>query len=246
MPDLMMRAELFSLVNLRLETILDVVRGWRPLIMPHAWTLSCELCFYAIAPWLVRWRTSLLVLVVVFAVAMINTLHWWVPTSRAELLLDYAFPFQIGFFVLGLLGYRLMRAKVAWVSGRSGLILSGALFLMVVLFQWFVSLSYRGGMTVIFVAACLGVPALFRLTSKWRWDRLLGELSYPVYLIHILVIRWMSCTPVRRHLGEPFYQSAWYSVTAMFLATLAAWLLVRFVDARINKVRQRRVAVAGV
>ncbi|MCB1211798.1 MAG: acyltransferase family protein, partial [Verrucomicrobiales bacterium] len=95
----------------------DAVRGWRPLIMPHAWTLSCELCFYAVAPWIVKWRTSMLVMLVVVSVSVINTLHLWVPVARAELLVDYAFPFQIGFFGLGLLGYRLMRAKATWLSG---------------------------------------------------------------------------------------------------------------------------------
>ena len=29
---------------------------------------------------------------------------------------------------------------------------------------------------------------LFSLTSKLKWDRLLGELSYPIYISHMLIL----------------------------------------------------------
>ena len=35
---------------------------------------------------------------------------------------------------------------------------------------------------------CLGAPLVFNTMRDVRWDRLLGELSYPFYLVQFLVL----------------------------------------------------------
>lgn len=40
------------------------LRGWKVIFMPHAWTLGCEVAFYLVAPWMNRWRTRWLILLV--------------------------------------------------------------------------------------------------------------------------------------------------------------------------------------
>lgn len=46
----------------------------------------------------------------------------------------------------------------------------------------------------VLVAVC--TPALFALTRRWRFDNILGQLSYPVYLSHILVIDTVARLPL--------------------------------------------------
>ena len=33
-----------------------------------------------------------------------------------------------------------------------------------------------------------GTYPLFKLTANWKWDRWVGELSYPLYLVHMAVL----------------------------------------------------------
>ena len=37
-------------------------------------------------------------------------------------------------------------------------------------------------------AFCVGLPGAFKATREWKADRWIGELSYPVYLVHVLVV----------------------------------------------------------
>jgi peptidoglycan/LPS O-acetylase OafA/YrhL len=38
----------------------------------------------------------------------------------------------------------------------------------------------------------IGLPGLFSGTKKVRWMNLLGDLSYPLYLVHGLVFLWIG------------------------------------------------------
>lgn len=66
------------------------------------------------------------------------------------------------------------------------------------------------------------IPFLFAETKRWRWDRWIGELSYPIYLIHFLVI-WI---------GQAALPTTWQphlSFWAMLGSTAAAIGLMRVI-----------------
>ncbi len=52
-------------------------------------------------------------------------------------------------------------------------------------------------MFVAILAATL--PTLFHLTRDWKWDRWIGDLSFPLYLVHweVFAIVKNQPTPVR-------------------------------------------------
>lgn len=146
--------------------------------VPQAWTLAIELEFYLLAPFLARLR-----------------LRWLIATGLAFLALRqsalylswagswhyFALPFQLGLFVLGMVSYRigkLLPKAPAW---------AGAIALTVV-----IGLIFHGEMprvsTALFGVLAVAMPAIFALTRLSSIDAWLGELCYPLYLSHLLVI----------------------------------------------------------
>jgi peptidoglycan/LPS O-acetylase OafA/YrhL len=86
-----------------------------------------------------------------------------------------------------------------------------------------------------FVLAVLAIPLLFRATGKWELDRLLGELSYPIYICHVLVIWWLD-----RVLAPGAGVLRGFTILAITVAL--SWMLYRLVDRPIDAWRQRRFA----
>jgi len=164
---------------------------WRYLVIPQCWSIGIEETFYLSAPFVNRLRTRwLLVLLTGSLAARLYAYH-----------LGYAFdpwthrffPFEAGLFLLGMLGWRLYskldldkfpkcrryelflpilivglagHAKIVQIAGRSlGVyadLLSFPLWALIIVF-------------------------LFAYFREHKTDRFIGELSYPIYLIHYTV-----------------------------------------------------------
>ena len=152
------------------------------LLVPQSWSLSIELGFYLFAPWLVRRSTRALLSIFAATIALrialasqgLNFDPW---TYRF-------FPAELGSFVLGILLYRSMPHRHTSVATQR-IALIGAIvstLLLATLPQiWITRVVFYG-----YVAWAL--PLMFQLTRNNAVDRYLGELSYPVYLVHLLAI----------------------------------------------------------
>ena len=152
------------------------------LLVPQAWSISIELGFYLLAPWLVRRGTGALVVIVALTVA---ARIWLASIGLAFDPWTYRFfPVEVGSFVLGILIHRSMPYR----NTSSHVALAATIGLVVLTLT--LSAIPGGWMTrVAYVAYCIwALPLAFQLTKRNRIDRYLGELSYPVYLTHLLVI----------------------------------------------------------
>jgi peptidoglycan/LPS O-acetylase OafA/YrhL len=206
---------------------------WRSLIVPQAWTLSLELYFYLLAPYLVRRKmpTILWILVTSFSLRVL-----------AAALLGYRtdpwsyrfFPFELLFFLAGVVAYRLGKLR-----GRAGAraAMSSRCLVAVLVFcagaigrfgvpgqSWFIAPTL---MAFLF----LSISKLFELTKHNRTDRLLGELSYPLYLCHVLVV-WVAAIIVPPGAG-------WNRATVALTSICAAGMIYFYVDRRVDKIRHR-------
>uniref|UniRef100_I2Q0N6 Putative acyltransferase n=1 Tax=Desulfovibrio sp. U5L TaxID=596152 RepID=I2Q0N6_9BACT len=202
--------------------------AWFFLLIPQAWTISLELCFYLLAPWLVRRTTGFLAGLIALSLA-----------ARACVYLGHFpfdpwkqrfFPVEFGFFLLGILSYRLYASlktvaiprRILWTV--SGLYLSGIVF-----FQFFP--GAMGKEFYLYAATVASIPMLFLLTQKMRFDRALGELSYPIYISHWTVIMVVEYFFGKRHLP----------VIALGATILFCLALNRLVADPIERFRQKRV-----
>jgi peptidoglycan/LPS O-acetylase OafA/YrhL len=153
-------------------------------LVPQAWSLSLELTFYALAPFLLRGRFALLIGIIAASLALRAV------ASRFGLDGDpwsyRFFPFELAHFLAGALAYRIYAAtRDAAVWSRPVCFgVMAAVIGSVLAFD----LGWRqaGSEPRLFlVAVAASTPFLFLATRRSRLDGMLGELSYPIYLIHL-------------------------------------------------------------
>jgi peptidoglycan/LPS O-acetylase OafA/YrhL len=191
------------------------------------WTLSIEVLYYVLAPFL--YRRSQAVLVVVVIVSMI-VFHL---SPAPDLLYGYK---ALVYFWPWLIGFLLGRDadRLVWPVGL-GLI--GALLVFLSKTETVELLSivpYIATFALILVAPYLYVPRLLRMVAN-----LLGDLSYPLYLFHLpLAILFFKCFGLR---GLPEFLIAIFGSTAVlwyvFDEKLKRWFWIPVVDAVIRFAR---------
>ena len=162
------------------------------LIIPQGWSLALELWFYLLVPLLWRASDRTLWIIVAASVALRLTLiAFSLPFFPWQ---QRFFPAEIMFFVLGMLSFRRSSAILAIVkSGRVCLLLVGTLiifagWLQPLAFPWSAQpeLNLLWPSSVALTALLyFTLPAMFALTGRNHLDRLIGEFSYPIYLVHI-------------------------------------------------------------
>ena len=196
------------------------------LLVPQAWSLSIELGFYLLAPWLIARGTKTLVAVVAGTIAL--------RLALASIGLTFDpwtyrfFPVEIGSFVFGIVLYRSMAHRRS--SPATQRVATAGLILITLLFStlpqtWATRLAF-------YAYVGWALPLAFQLTRTNRIDRYLGELSYPVYLVHLLVISFAM-------------YSGWTGLTlallVLIMVGLTAVALHEVVQRPVDRLRAARV-----
>lgn len=224
----------------------------------HAWSLSAEICFYAIAPFILASRRTTFIVAgaaLLFRFVLITMLE-----QRGGIWGYYWFPGNFGMFMLGATGYHLhkmlppreyhkaigavaLASFVVWLvvfSLKDGVILESPA-------DWSID---RPQFWILYILFAASIPFVFTLTkdvdrriegsSKTsilsravRWDRELGDLSYSLYLIHGIVVgliyyRWKAPHAVYSDM-----------IMAVFMCLVAAYILNRFVEQPAEALRRK-------
>jgi peptidoglycan/LPS O-acetylase OafA/YrhL len=164
-------------------------------IVVQAWTLGLELTFYLLAPFLVRLRTGWLV-----AIALASFLARAIVYSLGPVIHVWTnsfFPFELAFFLGGMIAYRAMALARTVPKWNAALYRWGPACLVVtVAFGFFgfagsPPVEYGWGPLrnwILLLMIALALPALFIRFGSERVDDAVGQFSYPVYMLHFLVI----------------------------------------------------------
>jgi peptidoglycan/LPS O-acetylase OafA/YrhL len=164
------------------------------MFVPQAWMLSLQLVFYLLVPLLVpRPRLCAAVLVLSFAARLAG---WWGLRLNADPWTHRFVLFEVGVFLLGVFShalYRRLQARRPDLLGRSqrgwgGLV---ALSLLALALPAMQPALGEGAYWLVLLATVPVLPAVFHATMNVRWDRRLGDLSYPIYISHLLVM-WIG------------------------------------------------------
>jgi len=206
----------------------DVIAGSSFLFVPTAWSLGIEMLFYVFAPFLTRrsniellfWMAlSLIVRFVLSGVFGLGSGPW----------VNCFFLSELVFFLSGILAYRffvvlrhrqvnLFFGKIFWAY----LIAATLALNFVPIVEW--------GRLLIYIVLLIGtMPFIFLATRTTKLDRWIGELAYPFYLVHLLVL----------HING---QLAWHlsSINLAILSLFVSVLLVVLIEQPVNSWRQRR------
>jgi peptidoglycan/LPS O-acetylase OafA/YrhL len=167
------------------------------LLIPQGWSLALELWFYLLVPLL--WRASDRLLWSIIAASLVlrlifasSSLPFWPWQQRF-------FPTEIMFFVLGMLSFRQSSEILNIIkSGRACLLVVSAWILFAgwlqpIAFPWPETTAIWYSSVLVGGIFYLTLPAMFSLTGRSYIDRLIGEFSYPIYLLHVML--WYFIEP---------------------------------------------------
>jgi peptidoglycan/LPS O-acetylase OafA/YrhL len=207
-------------------------------VIPQAWSVSLELMFYAIAPFLVR-RHWLTLVAVIVATYVLRSLALAYGFNGSGFVYRF-FPIEIGLFLAGMLSHR----AYAYVNSRIempfsvSLAISATLLAVVLAHQFFDSLDNHKFYILVVVA----LPALFDVSRRIRLDSWLGELSYPIYLAHLSVLSFGLI--VATTIIGPIENRNWVMLAMVVLTVLVSIAYVHWIDAPFERWRQQRATRA--
>jgi len=193
------------------------------------WTISLELIFYVIAPFILRKSMKLIVtlLLVSLAIRIMLTLN-----GLSDAPWNYMFfPTQIMFFMAGNLAYRLYNyIKANPLPIYLLKVQYGILLIIIAMYSYLGDNSYYL-QSFLFIALTALIPASFQLTKNSKVDRYFGNLSYPLYISQYIVITFTVSKKFPKVLGIGF--------TTLLIAIILSIFIYEFVSKRIEKQRQK-------
>ncbi len=159
------------------------------LLIPQAWTLGLELTFYAIAPFLLR-SNALIVAALTLSLAV--RAYLMVIGIGTEDPWSYRFfPAELSLFLVGALANRfgLPIWKHVLATSRLRPVLPASVAFMALLILTYTALPLSEAVKTVGLMTIFAVlvPLTFLYQSGSQLDRRLGDLSYPIYIGHILM-----------------------------------------------------------
>jgi len=201
------------------------------LLVPQAWTISVEIMFYLIAPFLVKRDVKLILVLILISITLRMLIHssglYYDPWSYRF------FPTECVFFLLGNISYRIY-SKIKTLQINP--LFSNLIFVCLILLTLFYSKLFTTNrlMCLYFTIFVIALPFIFNASKSWKKDRIIGELSYPMYISHILVlflIQTFHFPILKNSLG----------LTLSILTVLFSVILNELISKKIEVLRQKRV-----
>ncbi|HSA06001.1 MAG TPA: acyltransferase [Candidatus Gastranaerophilales bacterium] len=232
--------EIFCFTGLNPETgalflstnfLSEAFQPYKFMFIPQAWTLSLELMFYFIAPFLINLKNRYILLMIAVSLALRFFAYSFGFSHEPW---NYRFfPFEIAFFLLGIICFRLYeKYKNIEISKKSASILLLSVFSYIILFQYIpVELGVKKW--VLYAAMIPLAPILFKISKNNQFDRFIGELSYPVYICHVLIINLLSLA-----FPDP---PKYFPLLAMVLSIALSIILNKLIADPVERFRQKRV-----
>lgn len=214
----------FSLTGSGLPTETTSV-GWQALLVPQSWSLSMELMFYALAPLLARLSWRWLAAIALASIGLRFAGHL-LPVEYG-LWQGRFFPTALFLFVAGMLAHKALPFAAKAPKAFGWLVALGLLALIVCL--PLLGLSGEAPRWLMYASIAVATPFVFNASKDNAFDRWIGDLSYPMYLCHLVIVAMVL-------IYEPPF-AAWVAIGGTL--ALSALLLV-LVDHPVDRWRQRR------
>lgn len=197
----------------------------RYMFLTVAWSIGAEFTFYIIAPFILRGKNRIVfILVLLSALSNFFTNYYGLNNNNWRFRF---FPSILIFFLSGYYAYWIfnkIRNRLIPFQYRLPI-----LFVLLLLLSVFLNIQFPYIVHELFLLAygTVSVPVLFCMFKKDRLDREIGEVSYPLYLIHPLFIG------VNELVG---FNSRFFIV---FFSLVGAYICFKFFITPLEKIRNR-------
>lgn len=208
------------------------------LLLPQAWTLGVELSFYLIAPFILLNRKLLIALLIGSLALRVYLLSIGIG---AEDPWSYRFfPTELTLFLAGAMSHQLLLPLYQkYLLGNIKKLSNYATWGLFTLFTlYFIIPVENEGLKTIALLLTFFVlmPLTFIYQKHSKIDRWIGELSYPIYAIHILII--LVASHQRYRFGE--IDQLFFSIACVSLSIIASIALTKLVSDPVEKFREAR------
>ncbi|RYF91782.1 MAG: acyltransferase [Chitinophagaceae bacterium] len=204
------------------------------LLVPQAWTIGMEITFYLIAPFLVTKRLRFVAVLIAASLVLRLILRSYGLTNDPW---SYRFfPTELLFFMLGTVAYHAyLKIKSYNLKPLALQLIFGGIMLLTIMFSFIhvpanlFALKHPAYLVAFFVS----LPFVFLLTKRWKRDSKIGDLSYPIYISHILLLTWLKDLDI----VPPEYMG----LVLTIITVLFSIALNKLVTDKIEGYRQRRL-----
>jgi peptidoglycan/LPS O-acetylase OafA/YrhL len=205
--------------------------AFRAMLIPQAWSLSMEMMFYLSAPMLVRARWSVLLVLAAASIGL-RFAGYLLPVDYS-LWQGRFFPTALFLFLFGIMAYRALPIA-ARLPKAFGWLVNAALLAAIVALP-LTKIGNEPGRWLVYGGIAVALPFVFNAFKDIHADRWLGDLSYPIYLTHLIVVGFVLTFEVP--------MAMWAALAATLALSISLLLLV---DEPIDRWRQRRLARVNV
>lgn len=210
------------------------------------WTVSVEILFYLLCPLFARYSTRTLIYMIIFVllIRILSYIFWGMdsPPYHARFA-----PFEMMFFLIGMLSARLYfayqtRILQIWEKYCFRICcLLGIYYAIIIKFYFLTQympqiMIYKMNTAIlsisIYLLTIIALPVIFTISKNWRWDREIGELSYPIYLMHYIFV-------ILFHHNKPFPEmnNEYTTLLIVFLSVIHGWAIYRWVQRPVDRYR---------
>ena len=195
------------------------------LLVPQAWTIGLEITFYLIAPFLLRLKVKYIILLMLISAAIRVVLYYFGYSNDPW---SYRFfPSELFFFLLGILAYYIYKI-IPLPTVRQKYLLFYLIIFLTFIYSFF---QFPGKIYLYLFIFFLVLPSVFSLSKKWKKDRSIGELSYPLYISHYFLLNIMIYFKIESNKG----------LILLISTLLLSILLNQLISKRVEIYRQSRV-----
>lgn len=203
-----------------------------------AWTLVHELIFYLVAPFLLFLKKKYLFLIAVasFSVHFLVSHRFFNDVTNLQ---SFFIPANFFFFIIGIFSFYLYKQLIKQKIKIKYSFIICLLFLLAVFFWNYIpEVTFKWIMIkewAIYLLAPLVIPLLFQMLSLFPLNNFMANLSYPVYITHMISIYFLQHT-LNYKITEKLF-SFW----VVFITLTLSILLVYLVEKPLDKIRQKRI-----
>lgn len=200
------------------------------LFVPQAWTIGIEIAFYIIAPFIVRRSLAFVLLLIALSFGLRCVIYYHFNLMFNPWTYRF-FPTELVYFLLGVVAYKGYLKIQTMEIRRSFLVLIWSMMLFVLLAFHVLPLPYK--QELFLTGFFISIPFIFLLSKKWTIDHYIGELSYPIYISHFLLLTILT--------NYGFTKGNSFSIILTLITIVFSILLNELVSKKIERFRQRRI-----